>query len=204
MMEKIKENGALIGVIVFVLIIVIFIFTSESNSKVSDVEKNNESIPVVIEKEVSPNTFVGSFKTGVKADQSLNYSFLLPANAKTVAEEGGAFIVATLDDKPFAKVYFRDQTFSTTTPAAYLNKVVAPQVKEFSLSSKVLFGDFSWQKGESVTMEWHVTEMLDGKLLAFVESYKKDHDEVANLLGSMKVSLETSNSIVASTTQILQ
>jgi hypothetical protein len=192
MMEKIKENGALIGVIVFVLVIVGFIFTSESKVKKSGEEKKDVNTPVVLETESKANTFAGSFKTLAKGGASLDYAFSLPANVKATTEDGGAYVVATLENKPFAKVYFRDQTYSSVTPAEYLNKVIAPKVKEFSLVNTVPLGDFSWQKGESVTMEWHAAPALDGKFLVFVESYKKDSAEVAKLLASMKVSMRDS------------
>ena len=192
MMEKIKENGALIGVIVFVLVIVVFIFTSESTGKKSEANKKVEESPIVIQNDATPNTFAGSFKVWGKDTGPLEYSFSLPKEAKVVTEEGGAYIVANIEEKPFAKVYFSDQRVNPKTPAEYLNKIIAPQVKEFSLASAVSFGEFSWQKGESVTMEWHVAPVLDGKFLAFVESYKKDSAEVAKLLASMKVTMVAS------------
>jgi hypothetical protein len=192
MMEKIKENGSLIGVIVFVLVIVGFIFTSESNVKKSEVSKKAEEAPVVVQNEATPNTFTGSFKVWGKDTSLFEYSFSLPKEVKAVAEDGGTFIVANIEEKPFAKVYFSDQRVNPKTPTEYLNKIIVPQVKEFSLAGTVPFGDFSWQKGESVTMEWHVAPVLDGKFLAFVESYKKDSSEVAKLLASMKVAMGNS------------
>lgn len=193
MMEKIKENGALIGVIVFVLVIVVFIFTSESNGKKSAGEKKNENTPIVLEAEVPANTFASSFKVEGKDEGSLEYSFVLPAEVKAVTEEGGSFVIATRDGKPFAKVYFTDLRTNQRTGAEYLNKIIAPQVKEFSLKEIVPVGSFSWQKGESVTMEWHAAPVLDGKFLAFVENYKTENEAVAKLLASMKVGMTMSS-----------
>lgn len=185
-MEKIKENGVLIGVALFVLVIIGFIFMDGSSSKSAKTEKEGEDL-VVVDAD-KPASFIGSFKTGVK-DEVVSYSFNMPTSASSTVEDAGAYIVTTISGKPFTKIYFSDETEKekVVTPAAYLKAIIAPQVKGFVVGDVVKSGDISWQTATSASMEWHVALVLSGNWIVMVESYKKDHDEVMKLLASMAV-----------------
>jgi hypothetical protein len=185
MMEKIKENGVLIGVAIFVLVIIGFIFMDGSSSK--NVHNGKEGDQPLVVEGVKATSFIGSFKTGVK-DEVVSYAFDMPVSASSSVEDAGAYIVSTIAANPFTKIYFSDEREKAETPVDYLNTVIAPQVKGFALGTVVKIGDTSWQTAESVSMEWHVAPILSGNWLVMVESYKKDHDEVVKLLTSMNVS----------------
>lgn len=207
MMEKIKENGVLIGVATFVLVIIGFIFMDGSSSKSVKTDKEGENSTVV--EAAKSASFIGSFKTGVK-DEMVSYSFEMPSGASSTVEDAGAYIVTTVSGKPFTKIYFSDEREKAETPAAYLKAIIAPQVKGFALGSAVKIGDSSWQTASSASMEWYVAPVLSGNWLVMVESYKKDHDEVMKLLASMNVNStvniknEVAKQVMATSTEAVQ
>ncbi len=184
MMEKIKENGVLIGVAAFVIVIIGFIMMDGSSSK--SAKNGNEAESPVVAEVAKPASFIGSFKTGAK-DEVISYSFDVPASASSTVEDAGAYIVTTVSGNPFTKIYFSDEREKAETAANYLKAVIAPQVKGFALSGAVKIGDMSWQTAQSASMEWYAAPVVSGNWIVMVESYKKDHDEVMKLLTSMSV-----------------
>lgn len=186
-MENIKENGVLIGVVAFVVFIIIFIIISSTTSgptkkKVSEVVPETTTI-----KTNGSSTFIGTVLADDGKKGLLSYSFVLPENATSTVEEGGAYIKTTIENKPFIKIFFSDESERDQTPKDYLTKIIAPRVIGFTLADAVKIDGVEWQKAESTSMEWHVASVLSGKWLVMVESYKKDHDAVEKVLSSMNV-----------------
>lgn len=186
MMEKIKENGVLIGVAVFVIIIIGFIFMSGASS--SEKQKEKKETTSVVKEEAKSGSFIGSFATGDKDQPVVAYSFDLPRGASSTVEENGAYIVSSLDSKPFTKIYFSDERERKQTPKGYLSAIILPNVKNLVIGDEEKIGNITWTKAQSATMEWHVGAVLGGKWLVMVESYKKNHDEVVKTLESVSVS----------------
>ncbi len=183
-MEKIKENGVLIGVVLFVLFIIGFIFMSSTTAGPA---KGTDTTPVVTEEQKPVGTFVGSIATYDNAKSFVTYSFALPESAASTVEEDGAYVVTTLVGKAFTKVYFSDERTRGYTSLDYLKNLIAPKVAGFTMGTTEEIGGLTWQKAESGSMEWFVASTLSGKWLVMVEGYKKDHDEIVKTLKSMKV-----------------
>lgn len=183
-MEKIKENGVLIGVAAFVVIIIGFIFISST--------RNSSPRKKVIETKTEEtgtrnSTFVGSVMYAGEKEPFLVYSFVLPEAATSTVSDGGAYIETTLAEESFTKIFISDERERAQSAEDYLKNVIAPQVNGFELGDIVMFGEGKWQTAESASMKWYVMSALSGKSLVMVESYKKDKDAVEAMLASMKV-----------------
>lgn len=115
------------------------------------------------------------------------YSFYLPEEATTTISMDGALIRADEGNSLYAAIYLSYEGGRGYVAEEYINRIIAPQVHVIESGATSTVGLYTWTKAESANTEWHVAQVGDGQWLMIVESPKKNHDRILEVLDEMRI-----------------